>query len=837
VKDSYPDPDPAEESESVRWHFDDHMESPTPIEPSPQFKGDYAVFDLDMPAELPWPEEVRRANVHPKNRFSRYVLVDQLGCGPSGTVFRAWDTRWNQYAALKILHTLENGALERFIREAPRAASLKHPGIASTYEAGAHLGHLYVAMTFIEGRPVDAERRSVSLTLELMRDVCRAIEHAHDRGVVHGGLKPSNILVDRLDRPFVTDFGAPNHRLMSDPRDDVHDLGATLKALLAGAPTSPELEAIIARATSVSRTRRFATAGELGNELDRLLLTRRYAGSYGLPLRLARKWGPVAVAGVLLALLFAWVVPSFLATATAGVDVKPDPYRKAAIALLHLGESNDLAARMGGYRSEHLAALAPSLESRVLGIRVSIAEGDLATASKEVEALSKFQDYRIGYFRALIELESALKAPLPLPAPESPAPEWVGTAPDFQRFHDALTGVLGAPVEEDSLLHAEHRRDAEAARALLALAEGHWAEASEKLTELTQTQRLPVYLAARRAASYLARRFDEVLDEPGTQLALAMESSLAPAEDVKRLRSLFVGREATLYCWAARRLVAQGSSPSSVVKEALALKLDNESQAILRIADLRGNRSAAAPLYKVCRDLLGDKPSTWMGRLASIEAHLGIGRGLALSGGDSQPSYERALKEAEAVGETARLLRAEALLGLGRAREARHEALRIKGSGETRALILASAASLNMSEVQDAAAFADRALARVKDHPDALTLRAASKIQCASCKCALRDLDAVLDRAPDFVEARFYRAAAHFLSANADAASDVHLANAIADLDRLPDLEAAQTLRSLVRASVGRPSSCDHLKETLKRAAAEDSTGLLTWLHTAWTPD
>jgi tRNA A-37 threonylcarbamoyl transferase component Bud32 len=778
-----------------------------------------------------WPPEVRKANAHPKNRFGHFVLVAQVGCGASGTVFRAWDTRWKQFAAVKILHKMSAADLERFALEAPHAAALRHPAIASMYEAGELDGQWYVAMSYVDGQPIDAQPRSVALNVKLVRDACRAVDHAHRQGITHGDLKPSNLLVDRQGGVFVTDFGFKG----ANEQDDVRDLGAVLYTVLAGhTDVSPELADVLTRATAEDPADRTRTAGEMADELDRIQTGRR-----GLASRLARKWLPVGLGGAALALVFTWLAPSFL---TAD-DAKTDHYQNAALALLRIEESDNRASRLPNL-DELTARMPTHLHARVLKARAAYVGGDRETAKRELASFAEYEsmDYRVPFLRVLMEFEEALAQPLPLPAPEAPAGEWEGSLPDWRRFHDALSEVAKVRVDKDSPLYAEHRRDAEAALALASLAEGQWLVACDRLNALNQ--RLPVYIAARRAASYLARRFDQVLDEPGTQFALAIESSHSPCDDLKRLRPLFAGREATLVCWAARRCVAQGIDPSNVTAEGL----DAESRGILAVAQLKWRALAgrdAESEYASARKLL-ENPATWMGRLASIEALIGLGRRLKLRGGDSA-AFEEAITRIDALSREwsgSRLLRAEALLGLNRCEEALAEAKQAQ-SNSVREHLISAAASLRLAFrdercLEDAMVSSDRAVARGRAHPEALALQAAIAILAAQTRqeCpislseAVEKLTAALDRAPDYLEARFHRASAnHLLSERApEPQRRDYKRAAIEDLNRVldaaPDLAAARALRGIVRGSV------EDLREALKRDCSE-ADEVKKWIRAA----
>ena len=863
MKDSFPDWDPVEEAAAARWYLEEHLER-MPRCPAASPSG----MDITCASE-DFPDDVLAAARRSQNRFGHFILLEQIGAGSTGAVFRAWDTRWSQLAAVKLLHSMEPTVLERFIAEAPRASYLKQASIATPYEAGEHEGQWYVAMTYIDGRPIDAEARPLTLTLEFVRDACRAVDEAHLQGVAHGSLTARNLLVNRLDRVYVTGFGVPNRLVPSDVAGDIYDLGILLRKLVQGHPeVSPELEDAIARAAAVHPGDRFPSAGAMADELDRLLLARRYSGTFGLPRRLARKWGPVAVAAATLAAIGGWILPGFLSKASGHVspDLKSH-YKQAAMALLRIEESDEVAdsgpraERLRGFFNTHMTPLLErnprSLHARVLKARAIYLEGGGEAASRELEGLREYEalDYRVRYLQVLIELEKSLAKPLPLPAPEAPGPDWNGGVPDWRGYHGDLAAVARLSMQPDSLLFAEHRRDVEAAQALLLLVEGQWRPASEKLTLLIQTQKLPVYLAARRAAAYLARRFDEVLDEPGTQFALALDSSHSPSDDVKRLQPLLAGdpnREGTLYCWAARRCLAQGIDPRPHVEAAMRRTLDSESRAILEVAHLRW-RGDDESGYRNIAAKLGES-STWMGRIARIEALIGAGRHLHRGGGNATELFHEALSRTDDLPagdrwNVPRLLRAEALLGLDRCAEALDEVKLVRGvpTDAFRSLLIASAATLRLADqarragsrsestfLDASIASSERALVLFPTHPEAITLRAAAAIFAAerrrdseSLQDAIDRLNEVLNSRPDHLEARYHRASARFLHGSR--------ADALEDLDRIlaaaPDFVAARVLRAAVRASMGADQSVvDDLKEALQAEQCPDREEVQRWL-------
>src|SRR5437764_4886195 len=143
-----------------------------------------------------------------------YELLEEIGRGGQGVVFRARHKSLNRTVALKVISLgqwASKAHLKRFRREAEAAASLDNPGIVPIYDVGERDGSCYFSMKFIEGGQLDEVVRRAPLSIrqaaELIANVARTVHYAHQHGILHRDIKPGNILLDQKGEPLLTDFG------------------------------------------------------------------------------------------------------------------------------------------------------------------------------------------------------------------------------------------------------------------------------------------------------------------------------------------------------------------------------------------------------------------------------------------------------------------------------------------------------------------------------------------------------------------------------------------------------------------------------------------------------
>ncbi|HMF12828.1 MAG TPA: serine/threonine-protein kinase, partial [Gemmataceae bacterium] len=172
-------------------------------------------------------------------RVGDYELLEQIGQGGMGIIYKARQVRLQRLVAFKMIRPDRLASLAdvlRFRSEAEAAASLDHPNIVPIYEVGEHEGEHYFSMKLIEGgsvaRHLPGLAKDLPTGVGLLMTVAYAVHHAHQHGVLHRDLKPANILLDAEGRPHVTDFGLAK-RLELKPGEE----GLTQQGMIVGTPS------------------------------------------------------------------------------------------------------------------------------------------------------------------------------------------------------------------------------------------------------------------------------------------------------------------------------------------------------------------------------------------------------------------------------------------------------------------------------------------------------------------------------------------------------------------------------------------------------------------------
>ena len=283
----------------------------------------------------------------PELNGTRYELIEAIGRGGMGTVYRARDTQLDREVALKVLSEADSdGSLAARMRgEARILAKLEHPGIVPVHDAGLLPdGRTFYAMRRVEGLRLDKysrEATGLSERLRIFLKICEPVAFAHANGVLHRDLKPENVILGKFGEVFVLDWGVATLRGQCeaegtvvgtveymapeqaagkvrcvDERSDVFALGRMLAFLTRGMRVPKPLEAIIRKATSPAPEARYSNVVELETDIGRFLDSQPVSAYQERPWEVVARW--LRRNKALMALVAAYLVMRALVLIFAG---------------------------------------------------------------------------------------------------------------------------------------------------------------------------------------------------------------------------------------------------------------------------------------------------------------------------------------------------------------------------------------------------------------------------------------------------------------------------------------------------------------------------------------
>src|SRR5438477_1855139 len=369
--------------------------------------------------------------------FGDYELLEEIGRGGQGVVYRARQKSLNRIVALKVIglaHWATEAHVKRFRMEAEAAASLNHPCIVPIYEVGERDGTCYFSMGLVEGGELDAVAKREPIPIrhaaELIAKLARTVHYAHEHGILHRDIKPGNILLDAKGEPHLTDFGlarlvetestvtrtlemlgtpsymAPEQAVGNNAAissvTDVYGLGAVLYQLLTGQPpfaggttyetikllldTEPrqprvfnpkidrDLSTICLKCLEKDPKRRYSSALALAEDLDRWLKHEPIRARRTGVFTRGKKWVRRNPSiAVMAAMLLALAVPLGVTTWKSEFVRQPVTTGIAVLPFENLGDEKEHGAFVDGVQDDILTKLAKIADLKVIS-RTSVME-------------------------------------------------------------------------------------------------------------------------------------------------------------------------------------------------------------------------------------------------------------------------------------------------------------------------------------------------------------------------------------------------------------------------------------------------------------------------------
>jgi serine/threonine protein kinase/Tfp pilus assembly protein PilF len=388
-----------------------------------------------------------------------YELLEEIGRGGQGVVFRARQKSLNRIVALKVISLgqwASKAHLKRFRLEAEAAARLEHPGIVPIHEVGERDGSCYFSMKFIEGGQLDEVVKRTPMPIrqaaELIAKVARTVHYAHQHGILHRDIKPGNILLDANGEPHLTDFGlarlvesessvthtldvlgtpsymAPEQAVGNNAAvssaTDVYGLGAVLYQLLTGQPpfaggttyetikllldTEPrqprllnpkidrDLSTICLKCLEKDPKRRYSSALALADDLDRWLKHEPIRARRTGVFTRGRKWVRRNPSiAVMAAMLFALAVPLGVTIWKSQLIRQPLTTGIAVLPFENLSEQDVPSSNRWGQR-EDAAAFVDGVQDDILTKLAKIADLKVISRTSVMDYRSKRNIRQIG---------------------------------------------------------------------------------------------------------------------------------------------------------------------------------------------------------------------------------------------------------------------------------------------------------------------------------------------------------------------------------------------------------------------------------------------------------